>query len=294
MSVFMAESKLQASVLPPSPPAARGGFFIYLLVFAMSVLPVVIWPGDVSWINDEPRLIAAAWHANHAHGLAIGGLWGNFSVRYGPLPTQIYQALLLFTHDPIALVVMRSLLCAGVTVFSLLWLARLLRFSPWFAAAVCLAPQVWAFQRMLWDASFGIPLGTLALAALAAFLQGRRMRHFTLALGAALFLPLIHPQGLPLCVGIGGALAWECRDQWRFYRRAAAWTIALVLAPNALYLAQALFLLAQRLGAPCAPAIRADRPIGKPRWRRCSAATCSATINSPDSWPTWARGRRSQ
>jgi len=40
--------------------------------------------------------------------LARGGLWGNFGIRYGPLPTWIYQALLLLSHDPVTLVAIRA------------------------------------------------------------------------------------------------------------------------------------------------------------------------------------------
>jgi hypothetical protein len=185
-------------------------------------------------------------------------LYGNFGLRYGPFPTQVYQALLLFTHDPIRLALLRSFLCAGLTAFALLWLARLLRFSPWFAAAICIAPQVWQFQRVLWDASFGIPVSALALAGFAAFHHSRRPWHLAIAFGAALLLPLIHPQGLPLSVAILGALGWECRRDWKRYRRAGGVALAIVLIPNAVYLAQSIFALGQRIGG----AVRTGYPAG--------------------------------
>jgi hypothetical protein len=85
-----------------------------LLVFA-ALLPTLLWPGDATWINDEPRLIASAWYANQDGRLATGGLWGNFGVRYGPLPTQIYQALLLLSHEPETLLFLRAASCAVVS-----------------------------------------------------------------------------------------------------------------------------------------------------------------------------------
>jgi hypothetical protein len=114
--------------------------------------------GDVSFLIDEPRLLAMAWHANHDGVLATTGLAGNFGVRYGPLAVQVYQALLLITHDPYALVILRGLLCGGVTAFGLLWLARTLKFPAWFAVAVLVAPLIVTYQRVLWDASFALPV----------------------------------------------------------------------------------------------------------------------------------------
>src|SRR5687768_12246465 len=74
-----------------------------VLTMAAAVGPAVLWIGDISWIQDEPRLIAKAYHANAARTLESRGLHGNFAVPYGPLPTHIYQALLLITHDPVTL-----------------------------------------------------------------------------------------------------------------------------------------------------------------------------------------------
>jgi hypothetical protein len=226
--------------------------------FVLAVAPAIFWPGDVSWINDEPRLIAAAWHANAAHTLAVGGLYGNFGIRYGPLATQIYQALLLITHDPVTLAVLRSLLCAGVTAFSLLWLARTLRLSPWFGVAACLAPQVWQFQRVVWDASFAIPLGSLALAAYAAFHESRRERDLLVALGATLVLPFIHPQDLPLFVAIAGALGWGARRELRLHWKGVVLVLGAVLALNGVYVVESLWGLAHRLGG----AVAAGYPAG--------------------------------
>jgi hypothetical protein len=148
-------------------------FLPWLLALA-ALLPVVLWPGDVSWLIDEPRLIANAFYFNQDQIPAHTGLFGNFGVPYGPVPTQIYQLLLAITHNPLALVVLRGLLCAGLTSLGLLWLARTLGLRGWFAAAILVSPNIVAFHRILWDASFTIPLGTLALAGLADFLQTRR------------------------------------------------------------------------------------------------------------------------
>ena len=230
-----------------SPPAFSRTLPALGLVL-LALIPVVLWPGDVSWLIDESRILAAAWHANHDGQLADGGLYGNFGIRYGPLPTQIYQVLLLLTHDPATLVVLRGLLCAGLTGGTLLWLARSLALPQWFAAAVLVSPQVVAYQRILWDASFTMPIGALAFAAFADFLQTQRPRSLRVCVVASAVLPLIHPQALALAVPIFGWLGWRHREAlWRD-RRALAVLGAVVFALHAAYLFQATGQLFARLG----------------------------------------------
>ena len=161
----------QAKPRPPGRAARLSRKLCVTITLLAALLPAVLWPGDTPWTNDEPLLIAHALDANHAHRLANKGLLGSLRIHYGPLPTQIYQAMLLLTHDPVKMVAIRAVLCAGVTALALLWLARTLRFNPWFAAAVLLAPCVYLFNRILWDATFVVPLGTLATAAFASFLH---------------------------------------------------------------------------------------------------------------------------
>lgn len=174
-----------------------------------AILPAVVWPGEISWINDEPRLLARAYHANEARTLADRGLRGNFGISYGPAATQIYQLMLAVTHDPFTLARLRAGLCAGVTALGMLWLARTLRLNPWFAAALMLAPYLWVFQRILWDASFAIPIGTVALAAYASFLRHGGRVPFLLALFCATTMPFIHPQDLPMAAPILLHVFWR-------------------------------------------------------------------------------------
>src|SRR4051794_28697988 len=102
---------LRMSPAPPllSADAPPRGFVWAVALAILALVPVAMWPGDVAWLLDEPRLVAMAWHANHDGVLATAGLAGNFGVRYGPLAVQIYQVLLLITHDPYTLVVLRGL-----------------------------------------------------------------------------------------------------------------------------------------------------------------------------------------
>ncbi len=232
-----------------------------LALVLLALVPVVLWPGDVSWLIDESRILAAAWHANHAGQLADGGLYGNFGIRYGPLPTQIYQVLLAFTHDPIVLAVLRGLLAAGVTAGALLWLARSLALPVWFAAALLVSPHITAFHRILWDASFCIPLGTLALASLASFLRTQRAAPLRLCVGVCAVLPLIHPQALALAAPILGWLGWRHRAAlWRDRRSLALLGVAL-FALHAFYF----FQVAGQLSARFSGSVEKGYPGGGSR-----------------------------
>jgi hypothetical protein len=234
---------------------SRLSWWTAVLLVVLAVLPLVIWPQDVSWCIDEPRLIANAWHANNDGFLAAHGLYGNFGICYGPVPTQIYQLLLSITHDPYTIVILRALLTATVTAGSLLWLSRSVNLPAWFAAAIMISPQVANHHRVLWDASFTIPIGTLALAAFASYIKTRRPWPLRIALGAALELPLIHPQSLPLALPILGYLAWKHRtDLWKD-RRGVLWTIGFLLILNFKYLLVAFGLLLYRIthGTPSYP-----------------------------------------
>lgn len=159
-----------------------------------AIVPAVLYPGEISFINDEPRLLANAFHANQEGMLAPHGLKGNFEFTYGPVATHIYQFMQLFTRDPLTLASWRAGLCAGITALGLLWLARSLRLNPWFAVAIAFAPFLWVFHRIMWDASFAIPVGTICLAAYASFLRTRCWLSLTLAVFCGMLLPLIHPQ----------------------------------------------------------------------------------------------------
>lgn len=228
-----------------TPPLGRVILGVLLVLLAM--VPLAIWPLDVSWCIDEPRLVATAWHANHDGQLAAHGLYGNFGVCYGPVPTQIYQLLLLISHDPGTLVILRALLAAAITGGSLLWLGFALNLPIWFAAALLIAPQIANHHRVLWDASFTIPFGTLALAAFVNFARTRRPWPLRIAFGAALEIPLIHPQALPLALPILGYLLWQHRaDLWKD-RRGLLWTLGVIVALNAKYFVIAMFNVLWRL-----------------------------------------------
>ena len=105
-------------------PSGRFANIAFVAAMLLVCLLPAIWPGDAPWTNDEPHLLAAALDANSAHRPAAMGLYGSYGVPYGPLPTQIYQVLLLVTHNPVWLVGIRGVLTMSVTALALLWLAQ--------------------------------------------------------------------------------------------------------------------------------------------------------------------------
>jgi hypothetical protein len=207
-----------------------------VVTLAMALGPAMLWPADVSWMNDEPGLLSQAYHYNQLHMLARRGLSGSFPIPYGPFPTQVYQLLLLLTHDLPLIVLIRATLYAAITALSLLWMARTLRLTPWFAAAVVLAPILWFSGRVLWDASFAVPIAALALAAYALFLQSGSGRSLILAVAAAILVPLIHLQGLPLFGAIIGHLLLRRRQALRRHWLGIALMVGAILAFNGLYI----------------------------------------------------------
>ncbi len=188
------------------------------VVVLLAVAPSVLWPGDTPWIFDEPAEVGIALKANQEQRLAAHGLGGNFYVRYGPLPMHIYQAMLLVSHDPRHLVLMRAALFSLGIALSLLWLGRTLNLGRWFAAAVVLAPYLWLNNRILWAASFVIPITLLAVAAYASYLKTRGRFALVVAFWGAVAPAFVHPQSAPLsAVIVGHMLVFH----WRGMLRAA-------------------------------------------------------------------------
>ncbi|QOV89849.1 hypothetical protein [Humisphaera borealis] len=239
MTAKTASANTAAFVSPP-PGESHVRFVLWTLAavatFVLAVVTAVSFPDRISFINDEPRQLAKAYYSNKAGTLAPYGLQGNFQFTYGPTATQIYQVILLFTQDPLTIAAVRAGLSAAITVLGLLWLARTLRLNPWFAAAISLAPFLWVYHRIIWDASWAIPIGTLGLAAYAAFVARGGGVRLGVAIFCTLILPFIHPQDVLLSAPIGLHMLWR---HWRSLLRlwpAVVIPLAVVLVLNWQYI----------------------------------------------------------
>ena len=105
-------------------PEPRLGWWAAAMVaLAVAVIPAALFPGDAAWAYDEPQLVAISTdRANQAHLQVTHGLAGNFPLPYGPLPAQLHQLLLLISHDPRWLVLIRGTAFALVAALLLLGL----------------------------------------------------------------------------------------------------------------------------------------------------------------------------
>jgi hypothetical protein len=228
--------------------AARANWLAASVVTVLAaVIPAVLWVGDISFMQDEPRLLAKAFHANARHTIEAKGLNGNFGVPYGPLPTHVYQILLLFTHDPIKVAGIHAALITFVTAISLLWLARTLRLNPWFATAVVLAPYVWNFQRLMWDANYAMPIGCLAMAAYASFVRTGKGAPLLTAITSSIALAFIHPQDLPVLAPILMHVLWRYPRALAKHYAGIAIILGVTFALNFAYFREAYYAVAWQL-----------------------------------------------
>ena len=114
--------------------------------------------------------------------------------------------------------------------------------SPsWFAAAILAAPYVLQYHRLLWDASFAVPLGTIALAAFASFLRTGSARTLGVTVAGALLVPTIHPQGLPFTLAVLGWLGWRQRPALRAHWKMLATVLLGLSASHAIWFIEAVY-----------------------------------------------------
>jgi hypothetical protein len=179
---------------------------VWMAIVATCLVPIV-WPGDVPFINDEPLLIARAVDANQKGVPAETGLLGTYDVVYGPVPIWVYQPLVAVTHNLVVIAVLHALLMAATTAGALWWLSRSLRFWVWFVPVPLLSPYFWFYARVLWDNPFLIPLGALAIAGYAAFLNSGSPGGLRVSVAAITAIPLVHLMGLALVVPLAAHIA---------------------------------------------------------------------------------------
>lgn len=198
-----------------------------MLLAAACLLPLV-WPEDIPFINDEPKLVALALDANASHRLAPIGLFGTYGLHYGPGPVWIYQALLAMTHDLVVVAFLHAAMKAAATAAALWWLFRSLRLWVWFLPIPLLSPYFWYYARMLWDNSHLIPLGTLALAGYAAHLSTNSRAGLRVAVACVPAMVLVHLMALAFVIPL---TAHMLLVRWRSVR--ADWRVVGVLVVGA-------------------------------------------------------------
>lgn len=163
-----------------------------IALLAAAVVLAVLFPGDLPFHDDECALISNALTSNAQGRLATFGLGGTYGYGYGPIPTQFYQLILLFTHELRALVVVRAILFVGVMTWALRSIAKSLALPPFMIGAFLCAPWIWFFCRLPWDNTFNLPLGLLATAAYLRWYAGPTRVNAIAWTTAAVAMPLVH------------------------------------------------------------------------------------------------------
>ncbi|MBN2126175.1 MAG: hypothetical protein JW821_17885 [Deltaproteobacteria bacterium] len=204
------------------------------------VLLALLYPGDIPWINDEPVLIDNALKANIGGRLAARGLHGSAGIPYGPVPTWIYQALLVLSRNPIHLSLMKNLLSQCALIWGLLFFSRRTGLSPWPVFLVLLSPYVYLYNRLLWDNVFLIPLSVLLWCAALQFWQQNTRSAFVFMTALCVILMHIHAMAVFLVLPLASVLLLVDRGWLRSHLPTVSICIVLALVACFPHLSQTL------------------------------------------------------
>jgi hypothetical protein len=148
---------------------------------------------------------------------------------------------------------MHAILFSGSTAIALVWLARSMHLSPWFAVFSMFSPWLWMFSRELWDNTFCIPLAGIGVAAYCDFLITRRRWPLLLAAICLGAMTLVHLMSVALVAAVFIHFViferrWLCRFWWGLLLVGILWACAFLP-----YLKALLFLYQPRDGAGESP-----------------------------------------
>lgn len=195
-----------------APPATRWSAILVAPIVLFGAVMSVAMPGLALWIADEPKLIINALLANASGRPAPHGLLGTFDFFYGPIPTWLYQLILLVTHDVYAIVTIHAAAFYGLTIAAAFWLAGSAGFRRDTVLALAVCPAIAFYSRQLWDNSFNIPLSIGLLALYASYLR-RPAAWKLVTLGALMGVMIsIHTSAVTLVAGLLAHAVWRHRS----------------------------------------------------------------------------------
>lgn len=189
----------------------------------------LVFPGDAPFIYDEPSLFLSAYIANLNHSLASTGLAGSIGVKYGPLPTWIYQVILIITNSPASWVLIKALFMISIITGGLFLMARATGLWKWVIPLALTSPYIWYYSRNLWDNVFLLPFSSLAIGSYAYYLSCKSSKALLCAFAMALLMPFIHFMAIPLSVVIlmhMGLFTWK--QTWKV-RTCAVLIVSVIL-----------------------------------------------------------------
>ena len=185
-------------------------FFLLLLFVSLSLL----WPGDLFWGKPGPwqtlfwnypeqiETIKTALQANKNHELAVSGVKGSMPVVYHPFHVWIYQLLLRLTPDLTRIVTIKQLINLSLSLFGIIYLARLLAFPVYPVLLILFSPFLYLYSRQLSDDPWLIPLSLMAFCCYGWF--SRNQRRLPVIVGGVVLslMFFIHPRGLVPALGL--------------------------------------------------------------------------------------------
>lgn len=177
----------------------RFGFIAFLSILACLRF---FWICDISFLNDETKLIAQALEDNSLKTITTHGLLGSRGLDYGPFAIWFYRTVLAFTHDLLWVVRIKVLCTSLITLVSLVWLFQICKtLKVVYAPLALLSPYLWIYSRDLWDNSFVVPLSGLSIVSYLSFTQTLKVSRFFVAFISLTCAFLTHLVSLPVLAG---------------------------------------------------------------------------------------------
>ena len=191
--------------------------FWYLLVPV--ILLLLIFPGDIQFVNDEPVLILNALDANEKGTLVTQGLNGTVGVAYGAVPSWYYQAFLLLTHNLVVVSFLKNVISIALMVTALIRIARHLDLPKIPILLFISCPLFYSVHRTLWDDGFLVPICLWIFAFAADY--SKTKKYMYLCFMAALSVLILYTQikAFFFCIATAIALVifyWkEFKEKWK-------------------------------------------------------------------------------
>lgn len=171
---------------------------LLMVLLAAGVFLTLLFPGDSTWINDEPRLIGRAFECKSANCWATEGLKGTVGITYGPQAVWFYQLILLFTGSPVIVVFLKTVTVLAAMFYAGIKISGRARLNCMYGFLLfILPPYLFQYNRGLWDNVLLIPLNGLSLAFLLAYFDDKKTSNWLFSILFGYISVYIHPMALP-------------------------------------------------------------------------------------------------
>jgi hypothetical protein len=152
-------------------------------VIILLIMLRFIFPGDVSFIQDEANFLKIALKANQAGEWFTLGFEGARGIKYGPVSIYYFRVLILLTENVLYISLLNTIF---ITTLTILTLSKVAKFSTYKIENLLLvaftSPYLWFYSRMIWDNSLNIALIGLALSFYLEFYKSNRLKPLAFSL----------------------------------------------------------------------------------------------------------------